>query len=434
MSAAPVVPCGEELSVSESRIDRVLASWTVDGSGPLTRSLTEFSTSGVIEQDALRCSIESHLPIQIPDLREYLRNRNELSTDQADQFRGFCQSVESVLDARTGANHTQFSQLYGPVDPDFDGRIPKGLPQRREDQGVEPLMTLCDGILTSASYRRLTQEEIEQCVGVASQFGVQLHVNFELFEQLAVYARGDVMGTRVRRRLSRLYQPEQVEIPVYQRMVVLFRLNEDVQSEEDLKSNAVHLRMFKNIPKQDVDMLLPGARVRLSKIDRAKIIVPSLGGFVLAIRKIVQFLLILAALTIYKTAVLLGLVLVAIGYVVRSVLSYFHTKDRHLLNLTRNLYFQKLDTNAGVGYRMIQQANRQIGAECILALHAIMSSEQAISTRKLRRRCERIAREAVGIEIDFQVDRALEMLRQCKLVQADSEGRWEIRGQTAEAK
>ena len=168
------------------------------------------------------------------------------------------------------------------------------------------------------------------------------------------------------------------------------------------------MRMFKNVPKQDVDTLLPGARVRITGIDRAKIIVPSLGGFLMSLRKIAQYALLFAVITIHWSAILVGLV---IGYMIKSVFSYFQTKNRYQLNLTRNLYFQKLDANAGVGYHAIQLAHQQLVAEAILALYAILSSDEAISTRRACRRCERLVREAVHVEVDFQIDRALENLK-----------------------
>jgi hypothetical protein len=171
--------------------------------------------------------------------------------------------------------------------------------------------------------------------------------------------------------------------------------------------------MFKNIPKQDIDMLLPGTRVRISGVDRAKIILPSLGGFLMSIRKIAQYALLFAAIALSWTAILIGLV---IGYLIKSVMSYFQTKNRYQLNLTKNLYFQKLDTNAGVGYRVMQQAHRQASIEAILAYYAIATSETPISTRRLRRRCERIVREAIDVEVDFQVDRALQRLAELDAV------------------
>ncbi|MCG8652024.1 MAG: DUF3754 domain-containing protein [Pirellulales bacterium] len=286
------------------------------------------------------------------------------------------------------------------------------------------MLALCEEVLEAAGYRRLNRQDIEKCVGVASQWGVPLHVDFDLFDELMVFARGDIVGTKLRRSLRRLYRPEPVSVPIYQRMFVLFRLKNNDQSQEELRASMLHLRMFKNIPKQDVDMLLPCTRVRISKIDRVKIIVPSLGGLLMSLRKIGQFMLIFAALTLYSTAILAGLILATIGYVVKSVLSYFQTKNRYLLNLTRNLYFQKLDSNAGAAYRIIQQAHRQAANEALLAYYAVITSDAPVSSRRLRRRCERIVREAIGVEVDFRVDAALEHLGELERVKQDDQGRW----------
>ena len=150
---------------------------------------------------------------------------------------------------------------------------------------------------------------------------------------------------------------------------------------------------------------------------------PSLGGFLISLQKmahITRFVLLFAALALHWTAVLLVLLC---GYVVKSVMSYFQTKNRYQLNLTRNLYFQKLDTNAGVAYRVIQQAHRQVSVEMIVAYYAILTNKEPISTRRLRRRCERMLREAVDVEVDFRVERTLERLAEMGAVKQEGE-RW----------
>lgn len=360
-------------------------------------------------------------------MNEFLANRGELSPDDLAEFQARCARIESVIDARTGSYHTAFSDLYGNLDPDSDSIKPESTAE--SDLAAEAIEAaqVCDEILMTAGYRRLDQAEIEACVGVASQWGVPVHVNFDLFEHLAVYARGDVIGTRVRRRIRRLYMPEQVDVPIYQRMVVIFVLNDDDHSAEELNAAAMHLRMFKNIPKQDVDMLLPGTRVRLSKIDRVKIVAPSLGGWLLSMRKIAQIMFLYFALAFYSTAVIAILVLAGIVYFIKSLFSYFRTKDKHLLDLTRNLYFQKLDTNAGVAYRIIQQSHRQSCVESMLAYYAIAISDKPLSTRRVRRRCERLLREAISVEIDFQVDRALLALCELKLIKPVDDGQhWKV--------
>jgi len=294
-----------------------------------------------------------------------------------------------------------------------------------EESGRDPMrqvITLFSQIMEDAGYRKIEQEDIEKCVGIASQWGVPLHVDLDLFEQLVVYARGDIMGTRFRRRLRKFYRMEAFEIPVYQRMTVAFQLKSDLQGEETLDTNKMHLRMFKNIPKEDVDTLLPGARVQISGLDHVKIIVPSLGGFLMSLRKIAQYAILFAVIALHWSLILVGLV---IGYLVKSTIGYFEAKKKRELKLTRNLYFQKLDTNAGVGHRIIQQAHRQRTCELIVASYALQTSEEPLSPRRLRRRCERILREAVDVEIDFQIDRVLHTLQQMNAAASDGK-RWRL--------
>ncbi|TWU24258.1 hypothetical protein Pla52o_21840 [Novipirellula galeiformis] len=427
--------------MSSSFIDRFLVEWSVNRDGATTRSLgssfsdrRELSASGLISDNPDRWAVELYLPVEPSRLRDYLIRRNELSDSQQHAFAEAFAQVESILNQNSAAYHTEFSKWYSALDPDSDHRdppseetdaakSPDALPDRHcPSPSILPTIELCERMLVEAGYSRLQQSDIEACVGVASQWGVPLHVDFSLFDQLVVYSRGDIVGTRFRRRLRTLYQREPVEVPLYQRMVVLFKLHDDDVSEERLSSKGLHLRMFKNIPKLDVDMLLPGAKVRISKVDHAKIIVPSLGGLLMSLRKLGHFVVLFAAITLYSSMMLAGLIFASIGYIIRSIVSYFQTKNRYLLNLAKNLYYQKLDTNAGVGYRLIQQARQQSEAEATLALYGILSSDTPLSERKLRRHCERMMREAVNVEVDFQVERSLKILSQAGLVeQVDGE-------------
>ena len=38
------------------------------------------------------------------------------------------------------------------------------------------------------------------------------------------------------------------------------------------------MKLFKDIPRQDLDMLLPGTRFRMTLLDRGKILLPTLSG------------------------------------------------------------------------------------------------------------------------------------------------------------
>ncbi|MFG0261059.1 MAG: DUF3754 domain-containing protein [Novipirellula sp. JB048] len=432
--------------MSHSFIDRFLLEWSVNRDGRATRSLGsslsergEFSATGVISDDPGRWAIESYLPIEPAQLRDCLIRRNELSDAQQRVFAEAFRQVENILNQDSAAYQSEFSQWYSALNPDSDHHAfqpessaatpaaDASTGSRCSSSSMVATLGLCERILTEAGYSRLEHSDIQACVGVTSQWGVPLHVDFDLFEHLVVYSRGDIVGTRFRRRLRTLYQREPVEVPVYQRMVVIFKLHNDDHSEELLSSKYLHLRMFKNIPKLDVDMLLPGTQVRISKVDHAKIIVPGLGGLLMSLRKLAQFFLLFAAITLYSSLMLAGLIFATVGYIGRSVISYFQTKNRYLLNLAKNLYYQKLDANAGVGYHLIQQARQQGEAEATLALYGILASETPLSERKLRRRCERMIRETIQVEVDFQVERALQTLVQAGVVQQFDGDRWGMR-------
>jgi len=439
-------------------MSRLLSGFSLEGVSTVGSSFYNATTDGLIQADAEHWSIESYIPLKAETLTDYLIQRGELPAMQHGDFRRRCETFDRLHHQRTGAYHRRFSGTYSAVDPDSDCKplvdaavagtgldaavagtgldaasdsVPVaesgavGTEQKPMIAKVEPALAakklqqvidLFDEIMKDAGYKRVKREDIESCVGVASQWGVPLHVDLDLFEHLVVYARGDIMGTRFHRRLRGMYRLEAVEVPVYQRMTVVFQLKNEVQGDENLNTSTVYLRMFKNIPKQDIDTLLPGARVRISGMDHAKIIVPSLGGFLMSLRKIAQYALLFAVIALHWSLILAGLL---VGYLIKSTLGYFQAKKKRELKLTRNLYFQKLDTNAGVGHRIIQQAHRQAMCELIVACYALETADAPLSTRRLRRRCERLLREAVNVEIDFQVDRVLARLQQMGCILAD---------------
>ena len=421
-------------------------------------------------------AIESYVPLEYAQIRRRFeaacridaRSQTEsLAKHCRSQWHHFEPAVGRVLDAWSGRQLRRTGDAYGGVDPDADpipvdllqtddeldteidpdteyaGRSDQsdgtehayGTDQASEldggdrDERIRRIFDEFEALATAAGYTRITRDQIQQCVGVASAWGVPLKVDFDAIERLSVFARGDIVARRSFRHWRTMYRRRTCDVEIYGRMAVAFIVKPDanwqppssVDTPDDERPQ-IHLRLFKNIPKQDVDMLLPTARVRISAMDSAKIILPSLGGFLLSLRKVAQFTLLLAALALHWTFILVGLL---ISYAIKSIFSYLKTRDRYQLSLTRNLYFQKLDTNAGVLSSLIQQAARQRRREAALAYHAIAVDDEPISTRRIKRRAERYIREAVGIEVNFRIDRAITLLVDANLVEREN-NRWRI--------
>ncbi|MDB2687782.1 TMEM143 family protein, partial [Mariniblastus sp.] len=157
------------------------------------------------------------------------------------------------------------------------------------------------------------------------------------------------------------------------RLIMVFRVKENTEENKKksrikLDSRFVYLKTFKDIPESDVEILLPGSKIRLTKMDRAKILFPTLSGMAITIYKISRSALLLGLAfswsTVFGLTVLIG---GSIGYLVKSVMSYFRTKNDYQSGLTKNLYLKNLDNNLGVLYRILNEAEEQEVSETILA-------------------------------------------------------------------
>ncbi len=75
---------------------------------------------------------------------------------------------------------------------------------------------------------------------------------------------------------------------MYQRLVVILRLRDHAAKTRFIDTESVYIKIFKDIPKVDLEMLLPGTRFKLSLMDRGKIVLPTLSGVGLTVWKFLQ--------------------------------------------------------------------------------------------------------------------------------------------------
>jgi len=381
------------------------------------------STAELIVDESSHWAIESYIPLQTNDLIESLLAREDAAGLDDQKLKQIFTAMADLMHYRNRPLHTGFAARYAEIDPDRDSR-PIGKASSLTDANAIDAETankhrLADArriaelghqVLIDAGYSKVERPELEAAVSQSSEWGVPLQVDFDVFDLLAVYARGDIIGSRKSRRWRNRFRMTAIDVAVYQRIVVVFKLREGSMTDDELEPAMLHLRMFKNVPKVDVDMLLPGTKIRISWFDRTRTFGPSLGGIGFQIYKLLRLAFVVAVVTYSIATILLGLLIAIIGYAIRSFITYMQTRNRYMLNLTRSLYYQKLDTNAGVAYRLLFEAESQRHREAVLAYYAIVSADGAISLRRLRRRAQRMLREAAGIEVDFRAADAVKTL------------------------
>jgi len=425
----------------------------------------------VIGPAARHWAVECYVPINSGDLREFLlaRHRSAMPTvavaasrfdrsgsDRSAQGRSASGAPDHSLDevftrfADLLHHHYrplfyQFAHRYSRLDPDRDTRpidwisaincfstptssTPTSWSHPDERQTLEDVRRIADAgrtVLVDAGYTELPREVLEDAIGQCSHWGVPLDVDLDLFDAISVYARGDVVGRRAKRRWQTYYKRVVYDVPLYQRVVVMFKLRPGSCADE-LDDRMLHLRMFKNIPKNDIDMLLPGTRVRFSWVDYLRNFVPSLGGMGLTLVKLLRLLLFLAAITVSIAIAFVWLCVAMLSYAGRSLRNHWHAKNLHMLNLTRSLYHQKLDSNAGVACRLLKEAESQRYREILLAYCLLLEAESPLSIDQLASRVRRYVKEWIDVEVAFRAQEAVQLLDAWGIVRRDEDLRLSV--------
>ncbi len=363
---------------------------------------------------------EKFIPVRAADLIRRLSARITLTASDRERFQQLCRLLMATFHYEYHDKLKELKESYAPFDPDADTLLPKSLTPVEQQRRADELFERLGWLLERANFERLTPGDIKQALNAASDWGLQLSVNLDMFDRLEVYARGDIVSSKTCRRWRNLYRPRLVEVPIFQRLVVIFRLQSYHTIDGHLDGQSVHLKIFKNIPKMDLEMLLPGSRVRMSLVDRSKILLPTVSGVAMTGWKLLQGAMVVAVTGFYGMLTYLGLIAATLGYGVKSFFGYLRTQQKYQLSLTRNLYYQNLDNNAGVLFRLLDEAEEQECREAILAYFFLWhTATEAWSSARLDAEIEAFLASETQASVDFEVGDALEKLKRLGLVEGD---------------
>ncbi len=367
---------------------------------------------------------EQFIPIRKTDLVELLCRDWPLTAHDREQFRRFCRRLDATLHCEYHARLEQLKDAYAGFDPDADTQPLEPHSVGKHAEEIERLFSQFIALVERANFKRLSPAELNAALQRASDWGINLEVNFDVFDRLEIFVRGDVVGQRARRRWRNLMRLEEVNLPVYQRLVVILKLREDGGQPAHIDTDSVYIKIFKDIPKVDVEMLLPGTRVKLSLTDRGKIVLPTLSGVAITGWKLLQGAVTLALTSAYQSLALLSLVGGTVGYGLRSFYGYLQTKQKYQLSLAESLYYQNLDNNAGSLFRLLNEAEEQEFREAVLAYFFLLTKAGDAGWKRehLDDAIEEFLDTTMGIKIDFEIGDAVDKLVHFELIQHSEDG------------
>jgi Protein of unknown function (DUF3754) len=367
---------------------------------------------------------EHYIPIRKTDLVELLCADPQLPQADQEQFRRFCRGLVATLHCEYQARLEELKDAYAYFDPDSDTEPLEPHTAEERNAQIEGLFDHFIALLERANFKRLSHDEVAAATHKASDWGINLEVDFDVFDRLEIFARGDVVGRRTRRRWQRLMRQQEVAVPVYQRLVVILRLREHAKKTQFIDTESVYIKIFKDIPKVDLEMLLPGTRFKLTLMDQGKIVLPTVSGIALTAWKILQGAFAVALSSAYNSIAFLSLVGGTLGYGVKSFHGYLQTKQKYQLNLTQSLYYQNLDNNAGALFRLLNEAEEQEFREAVLAYFFLLTRAGAEGWKRehLDDAIEEFLEETAQIKVDFEIGDAVDKLIHFQLLEHRGDG------------
>lgn len=358
---------------------------------------------------------EHYIPLRKNDLVELLCQDRGMTAEGASQFRQLCDLLAATFHFEYHKRLEELKDEYSPFDPDSVTRTIKPLSAAERARKLDKLFESFISLMERANFRKLDKKDIEEATKESSDWGLNMEVDFSIFEKLAGFARGDVQNTRYRRRWTNFWRQESVQVPTYQRLVLILKLKPSKRLPAGVDTEDVFLKMFKDIPKMDIEMLLPGARVVMPGSARLKLGGSLLSGLGLIVYNIVKQLLTTVALGVQF---FYGPLVAVAGYGYKQYYGYQTTKNACHLQLTQSLYYLNLDNNAGVLTFLLDEAEEQECREAMLAYYYLWRFAGAGGWRDsdLDDYVEMDLERLANLKVDFEIEDALAKLERLNLV------------------
>ncbi|MBT5230599.1 MAG: DUF3754 domain-containing protein, partial [Methylococcales bacterium] len=315
---------------------------------------------------------------------------------------------------------------YLPFSPDTD-IVPIG---ESVTENSESLIATIEQIVLQANYQPLAGEDLMLALSEKS-IGVEVKVDLDDFEHCTVFYRGKgivqeqqrdwksffvrfkTVSTNTYRRLFLVMKHK----PIEQRCVELSEQgNISLQKAKkqliasrtvlgaDVDDVNIHLKLFKDIPVSDLEILFPNLQVKMRGWDKIKLGITggggTLGGIFVTIGKLsVATNFIGAAIAIGGFA----------GVLWRQVTKIFALHTHYLATLAKRLYFHNLDNNMGALMHLVEMAEAEERKEAILAYFFLMQPidyDRALLDEHIEAFLLKLSQH----KIDFDLDDALSKL------------------------
>jgi hypothetical protein len=298
-------------------------------------------------------------------------------------------------------------------------------------------------VLERGNYVRIDQGTINEAFKHSDLIGLKLAIDFEDFKEYGLYVRGH---HKTREKVTKFFIfKKEIEFEYYDRVMIYLHYNDaDYFNKKKVSSgklpfdpDCIVLKIFKRVPKNDIETVFPNAVPKMSAIDKILFWVPGIGGGIsLLSTKVIPALIALDAayksgepidLLNSRTSLNQGLIALAIvgAYLFRQYSTFVNKKIKFSKMLFDSLYFKNIGNNSGAFYSLLNSSEEEELKETILVYAFLNRSKNPLTAEELDNQIESWFKTKLGTDLDFDVEDALNKLKSIGLG-IESNAKWEV--------
>lgn len=376
------------------------------------------------------------IPVNLQEIIDDLCQTPGWSEEQRKDFHSFCHVFVALYHYKFKEQFAEIKRAYHPFNPDCDVIAKKEYSAQECQQLRNNLIKHAKALLNHANYEVLTVDDINLAMSEASPYGINVSVNLDDYADMLLYYRGSATKVEYQRSWRSLFLFKQkIEIPIYKRLFLLLNFKTKVQRvrelmqadpnltekkaiqqlkrfySKDLEQSDIEkyifVKLFKNIPRYDLEMLFPNQKIRFKLLDKLKLAATGGGGIIGGSIALLGKMSLIATNPIGFLLAIFGF----IGVIVRQIMNVFNHQTKYMMVLSRNLYFHNLDNNLGVFGHLNDLAEDEECKEAILAYYFLFTQPDQLWTEaELDKIIEQYLHEKYDVNVDFEVDDGLRKL------------------------
>jgi hypothetical protein len=389
---------------------------------------------------------EKFVPVTRFALLDRLAAAKAWAPGEAQEVRRFFRYLDYWRQQQYNARLLDLEQTYEPFSPDTDllmtrsfSADERAILQKRVVDGVR-------AILEQANYKRIAPDDVSLIMTRDSHYGLDLQVDMHAFEEILIYYRGASSKKETRRRLEKFGRKEEFDVPIFQRLFILFKLKPiksriaEIMAKENVTEGEaeriakklrallppqvaeqnIYIKLFKNIPRTDLEMIFPNTAIKFRLADKIKLGASAGGGLGMGVVGAAGKIAMLASNPLAAAGAVAGLG----GIAFRQAMNFVNQKQRYMVVMAKNLYFHSMADNRGVILKLAARAAEEDVKEEML-LYSVLAREPATRADipAIDKAIESWLAKTFGITVNFDVEDALSRLMADGIVREEPDGR-----------